>query len=401
MKKILRSAYILCYIPLHATEMNIQKAYDSLINDDYDTALVAYQELAKTHPHNGDILCSIGFILKKQQKMQEAITAYEKARPFVDRTSKIERALSSAYLALGDFEKGWAAYEYRWINPPAYNQELKNYLNAGNSLKNKIVLLKTEYGLGDTLQFIRYAKILKDKGAHIIVECQKPLIPLLKQCPYIDEIVPEGRPTPYHFMALLMSLPLIFDTTRVTIPTQIPYLYADQTVAAYWQEKLGQDTHIKIGICWQADIHKDSPDEIVKKDSQAKSIPLNYLTQLAELPNIKLYSLQKVNGLDQLTALPRTNKIHHFDALDKEHGPFMDTAALMQQLDLIITVDTSIAHLAGGLGVPVWVVLPYAADWRWMLDRNDSPWYPTMRLFKQSQPGNWQSVINQMIQGLK
>jgi len=401
-------------------------AHQHLINYEYDQALSLYEKLAIENPNNCEILCNLGFMLKKQHKMIQAIQIYEKARPYAQSTSKIERALSGAYLALGDFERGWPAYEYRWAHPPSYNQDLKKYLEQGGSLHNKIVLIKTEYGLGDTLQFIRYAKILKEKGAYIIVESQKPLMKLLSLCPYIDKIIPSGQPEGSHFTVLLMSLPLVFGTNLKTIPAQIPYLWADQKLTDQWKSFLSTDKKFKIGICWQADVHKNAQEDTVKLDSIAKSIPLNYLAQLSQpvrhspsdddgLPNITLYSLQKVNGVEQLQTLRSDYKIHHFDNLDEEHGdspmksddtskdypktktgPFMDTAAIIMNLDLIITIDTSIAHLAGGLGKPVWLLLPYAADWRWLLNRDDSPWYPTMTLFRQQQPGNWQIVMDEV-----
>jgi len=298
-------------------------------------------------------------------------------------------------LALGNFAQGWPAYEYRWVNPPSYNQQLKHYLARNDTLAGKTVLLKTEYGLGDTLQFIRYAQKLKNKGATIIVESQKPLVQLLSLCPYIDTVIPAGGPLPNcNFTALLMSLPLIFDTTLETVPAHTPYLYADQQLTTYWQQQLSQDNKLKIGICWQADPHKNSNDTVAQKDAKKKSIPLNLLAQLSTLENVSLYSLQKINGLEQLAQLPDIYTVHDFGStIDEQHGPFMDIVAIIKNLDLVITIDTAIAHLAGGLGVPVWVVLPHTADWRWLLQRNNSPWYPTMQLFRQQSPDNWQDVI--------
>ncbi|MDR3550760.1 MAG: hypothetical protein P4L31_05060 [Candidatus Babeliales bacterium] len=383
----------MCAIDINAT---IADAYQHLIDNQYDQALALYEQAYHVEPTNGQLLCNLGFIFKKKNMMREAIDMYEKARPYISSKAKIERALSGAYLALGDFERGWLAYEYRWQEPPYYNQDLKRHLKNGGSLQNKILLIKTEYGLGDTLQFIRYARELKNKGAYIIVESQKPLMPLLNLCPYIDKIIPEGQPEGSHFTILLMSLPLIFETKIESIPHGTPYLFANQKLVKKWKDNVSQNKKIRIGICWQADIHKNAHDEIVKLDSMAKSIPLNCLAQLSELPNVTLYSLQKINGLEQLKTLPAHYKVHHFEHMDQEHGPFMDTAAIIMNMDLVITIDTSIAHLAGGLGKPVWLLLPYAADWRWMLNRDDSPWYPNMRLFRQQHPGMWQNTIDEI-----
>jgi tetratricopeptide (TPR) repeat protein len=370
--------------------------------DDYESGYQNALLNAHNDPHNPAHLLSIGFMLKKLNRYEQALALYEYARPYVSQKSSLERALSGAYLAIGDFEHGWPAYEYRWTNPPAYNQELKNYLERGGSLHNKIVVLKTEYGLGDTLQFIRYAQILKDAGAYVIVESQKSLIPLLTLCPYIDKVCPQESVNGAHFFALLMSLPLILHTNVQTIPAQVPYLFADPELVSRWSSKKALHKKLHIGICWQADIHAQSHNQTVIDDAKSKSIALNYFFDLAQLDQIQLYSLQKVNGLEQLKSC---DTIIHFDDLDTTHGPFMDTAALMKNLDLVITIDTSIAHLAGGLGVPCWLLLNYGADWRWLGGMPEyqeiSPFYPTMKLFRQKTPGDWRTVIREVTTKLK
>lgn len=384
---------VLAYSPLYAQHYQYTLAYQDAL------------KAAEDDPSNAQKLVSLGFFLKKLNRYEEAIAVYEYARPHIKHRSTIERALSGAYLALGDFQRGWPAYEYRWANPPEYNQELKQYLDAGGSLANKIVVLKTEYGLGDTLHFIRYAQLLKEKGAHVILECQKSLIPLLSRCPYLDEIKPQGSVIPAHFFALLMSMPLIFNTTLDTIPHTIPYLFADPLLIDQWAKTMriikehNKHKTVHIGLCWQAEMHKNSDNQTVQHDAHAKSIPVEMLAELAQLPHIQLYSLQKVHGLENLESMQTI--IKQFDELDTMNGPFMDTAALMNNLDLVITIDTSIAHLAGGLGVPCWLLLNAAADWRWMIQRDNSPWYSTMRLFRQHQQDDWQSVLDEVIQALQ
>ena len=377
-------ATILWIIPLSCLEQSPE--YELR----YNQAIAQLQQ----DPQNPQTLLSLGFILKKLNRYDQAIAIYEHARPFIAQRSSLERALSGAYLALGDFERGWPAYEYRWTRPPAYNKELQDYLLNGGSLRNKIVLLKTEYGLGDTLQFIRYAQLLKNNGAKVIIECQKQLIPLLSLCPYIDELHPQGSVVGAHFFALLMSMPLIMNTTLETIPAQTPYLFADPKLITFWKQRKANNKKLHIGICWQADTHKQSDNQTVVLDAQAKSIALKEFYTIAQLEYVQLYSLQKVNGLEQLESL---ENIIHFDDLDTVHGPFMDTAALMKNLDLVITIDTSIAHLAGGLGVPCWLVLSSAADWRWFTHSDTSPWYPSMRLFRQKKFGEWKSVMEKII----
>jgi len=376
-------------------ELTLESAYKSIEKYEYASACRLYTQAYEQASSNSEIILSLGFALKKMNRYQEAIALYEHARPFVARKSQIERALSGAYLALGDYEHGWPAYEYRWVNPPNYNQEFKDYLAHGGSLKNKIVLLKTEYGLGDTLQFIRYAQILKEKGARVIIESQQALAPLLSLCPYIDEIHPQGAVIPAHFIVLLMSMPWAMQTNAATIPVKTPYLYADQTLVTEWKNQIDH-TSFNIGICWQADKHINSDNQTVVRDAQEKSIPVSLLNQLSQLPRVKLYSLQKTAD-----ELPEEYHIQQFKGLDTAHGPFMDTAALMRNLDLVITIDTSIAHLAGGLGVPCWLLLCHGADWRWLHNRDESPWYPGMRLFRQKVSGNWDAVVEEVKNALK
>lgn len=398
--KILGILFLICIHlaiqPLRDIHTEFLQAHQLLSDERFDEALKIYKELLYIMPTNSELLCNIGFIYKKKQMITHALHYYEKARITTDNKPKVERAISSAYLALGDFEKGWPAYEYRWHTPPYYNQELKSHIDADLSLHNKVVLIKTEYGLGDTLQFIRYARIMKQKGAFVIVESQNALIPLLKLCPYIDKIIPAGQPEGSHFTILLMSLPLICNTRLDSIPDSTPYLWADKHLIDQWSPVINALKKYNVGICWQADIHAHAQEETVKVDSMAKSINLTYLAQLSSLPNIQLYSLQKIYGTEQLAQLPNKNMITTFENIDEAHGAFMDTAAIIMNMDLVITIDTSIAHLAGGLGKPVWLLLPYAADWRWLLNRNDSPWYPNMRLFRQKEPGNWQGVIDEI-----
>jgi ADP-heptose:LPS heptosyltransferase len=186
-----------------------------------------------------------------------------------------------------------------------------------------------------------------------------------------------------------MSLPAIFNDTHNTFPKKIPYLCADQKLIDQWHEKLAHDTRYKIGLCWQADIQNDKSRLPIARRGCALT---NFLT-LQNIQGISLYSLQKYDGVEELKTIPRDFPLIHFDDLDEQTEPFEDTAALMKNLDLIITVDTAIAHLAGALGCTVWLLLPYATDWRWIHGRTDSPWYPTMKIFKQSVPFDWQEVI--------
>ena len=191
----------------------------------------------------------------------------------------------------------------------------------------------------------------------------------------------------------MLNLPLIFKTTLETIPAQMPYLFADQKLVELWHERLTNDRNLKVGVCWRGDAaHGDH-----------KFMPFPYFEQLANIPGITVYSLQKNEPTSSLKPADKAQgtRIQQFDSdFDGTHGRFMDTVAVMKNLDLIITVDTSIAHLAGGLGVPTWVVLPFPAEWRWLTHGDTTPWYKSMRLFRQKKYGNWDDVFDQIIQEL-
>jgi hypothetical protein len=248
-------------------------------------------------------------------------------------------------------------------------------------------LLWAEQGLGDTLQFIRFAPLVKKRGATVFFECQRALRSVLAGCPGVDRLIPRGSPLPpFDFHAPLLSVPRLVETTLATIPADVPYLVADPNLVALWREKLSSAGEFRIGINWQGRVGPHA--------SPQRDIPLEHFRRLAALPGVCLISLQKGAGREAWA--DRSSQpwiLDPGDHVDEAHGAFTDTAAIMRNLDLIVTSDTSIPHLAGALGAWVWIALPFDADWRWLLGRSDTPWYPTMRLFRQPQPGDWNSVF--------
>ena len=290
----------------------------------------------------------------------------------------------------GDFEKGWSEYEWRWRCSTVLPRPFPQPLWQGEPLDGRTILLHAEQGLGDTLQFVRYAPMVKQRGAEVIVSCQKPLLSLLKSCPGIDSLLPQASVVPqFDVQASLMSIPSIFGTTLATIPSEVPYLSANADLAEHWRERLRSLQGFKIGINWRG--RPGNPSE------RHRGIPLRAFAPLARLPGVRLISLQKGPGWEEIAAAAENVPVVDLGrALDEAAGPFMDTAAIMHNLDLVITSDTVIAHLAGALGVPVWVALPFVPDWRWLLEREDSPWYPTMRLFRQKRPGEWDEVFERI-----
>jgi len=391
-----------------------------MVND----ATLAYLKAYEIDNNSVTAIYNAGYSLKVRGDIDKAIILYKKALELKPDYEDAKYAIALAMLYKGDFKNGWKQYEFRLIKEKRNAENLRRYLR-NNSLAGKTIHLAPEGGLGDTMQFIRYAQVLKEMGAHVSAYVQKPLIPLVSNCPYIDTIVGPGqKPKPYNDFASIMSLPAIFETTEETIPQNIPYLFPDKALEKKWKSYFANNTTFKIGLCWEADVKNDVSRLLCAR----RSIDLMELEKLSHIPNIEFYSLQKTQPSssakasedrspkatfilnsskehqgckEQLCSLPPHFVVHTFGPdFDKSAGPFMDTAAIMNQLDLIITVDTSIAHLAGALGRPVWVMLPYNTDWRWIAGRTDSPWYPTMKIFKQPKAFDWKTVVQKIYNNL-
>jgi tetratricopeptide (TPR) repeat protein len=364
----------------------------SIQQKNYAQAIIQLKQALEINPNSIEAYYNLAYVLKLQGHMHETLPLYDLV--LSKRPDHLYAHLGNAQacLATGNYIKGWEEFEWRMGSPQNYIQEFKNYVQSNKPLKNKIVLLRAEWGIGDTIQMLRYAKILKDHGAIIKIQpIHHALVPLLQQQKYLDEVIsPEDSLPLSHFQVPMVSFPYVFQTRIETLPAEIPYIHINGERRLKWKEKLSQDTKYKIGICWKGNtIH-----------SEEKFMPLSYFAQLAKIPGVSLYSLQKIHGLDQIAQLEDPSIIKTFDA-SFDAVPFLDTAAVMHNLNLVITVDTSLAHLAGALGIDVWVILPYPAEWRWMLDRADSPWYPTMRLFRKKSQGTWQKVIDNIIHALQ
>ncbi len=370
--------------------------------DHTQEALKIYQKLREKLPEDSSINYNIAYTYKKLGLLTESLPFYEKTLTLKPDHMEAKFSQGLTYLMLGDWEKGWHGYEYRWERGD--NQKLRTYQEPmwhGEPLHGKHIFVYAEQGLGDTFQFVRYLKMVKELGAHITFASQNPLVTLLKLCPYIDDVIPfRDRPTTFDYWIPLLSLPYIFKTRLTDVPHDIPYLYADESLKAYWREKLSTDTNFKIGICWQG--NSEYSTAFLRAAVASKSAPAHIFEPLTHIPGVSVYNLQRITGTDQITKIPSSMKLISFDEqFDLEHGRFMDTAAVMKNLDLVITIDTSICHLAAGLGVPVWNLLPTPGDWRWMLDTTETPWYPNMRLFRQPEQGNWVGLMEKVVTALK
>ena len=357
-------------------------------------ALALFEQLHKMSPSNTAIRYNIAYTLKAMGRVKEAIPLYQKVIAEKPDHEYAHYGLSQAYLATGDYKNGWPEFEWRLVHQ---SSRVKKSIDPSR-FRGKKIVLGAEFGLGDTMQFIRYVKLLKKHGATVIVQTHKPLVPLFSLCDYIDQVIPDGNPLPRADIYMpLLSLPFVFKTTVETVPVDIPYLYADEKLQKVWQKKISDDKNFKIGICWQGK-HLDFLDN---NPLCTRAVPLSFFSALNTIPGVSLYSLQKTCGMEQLKKLPKNMTIKTFDNFDATNGRYMDTAALMTQLDLIISVDTSVVHLAGALGKPVWILIPYNAAWHWMQKRTDSPWYPTVRLFRQPKPHDWDSVMVTIVQELR
>lgn len=350
-----------------------------------DEALACYLRAVELNPGSHIAHNNLGEFHRRQGRLDEALTYFQQAIELSPDYSTPHLNRSLIWLLQGDFERGWKEYEWRWpTNHPPRHFEQPEW--DGTPLPTGTILIHAEQGLGDTLQFIRYASLVKQLVGTVIVECQPPLLPLLRSCAGIDQLVSTGDELPpFDVHVSMLSLPRVLATTVESVPRNAPYLFADPALVTHWDTQLASDTSFRVGIAWQG--NPTNP-------SHQRSIPLENFAELAVVKGVTFYSLQKTHGLEQLDAVRDKFAVTEFGAfMDEANGAFMDTAAVMKNLDLVITADTSIPHLAGGLGVPVWLALPTICDWRWLLDRDDSPWYPTMRLFRQKELGDWNDVF--------
>ena len=365
-----------------------------------EEALIFYEQALQKNPDLTGVLYNIGFAHKKLGHLEQAITIYKKVISQKPEYPLAHLSLALAYLALGDFDRGWLEYEWRWA---AYDEEKKVFPQPmwdGSDLHNKRIYVYAEQGLGDTFQFMRYLKLLKENGAYVIFHTQVPLKKILQLCPYIDQIITFKDSVPaFDYHISLLSLPLVFNTRIDTIPTDIPYLYADPRLVEEWRALLAQDTGFKIGICWQGNTEYTS--DFLRQAVAEKSCSLDTFACLSAIPGVSLYSLQRIEGVEQNALGGEQISVTYFDNdFDTHNGRFMDTAAVIKNLDLVISIDTGLAHCSAALGTPTWIMLPKIADWRWMLKRSDTPWYPNVRLFRQSTRGDWDSVMHDVTQAL-
>lgn len=353
----------------------------------FDEALASYDRSLILRPDYTDALNNRGLLLHDLRRFDEALANYDRALAL--RPDFIEAHWNAATLRLliGDFTRGWAGYEsrreegFKLTRKRDFGRPL--WLGAG-AIEGKTILLHSEQGLGDTIQFCRYASLVAARGARAILEVEEPLRELLGSLAGVTKVVTNGDALPeFDLQCPLLSLPLAFGTQLETIPSATPYLSAPTAKASAWRDRLGKHERPRIGLVWAGNL-------ITPIDRQ-RSIEFDRLAPLLQMTGCDFHSLQKGDAaIKQLRNSALRQRI--FDWTDDLQN-FSETAALVENLDLVITVDTSVAHLAGALGKPFWLLNRYNTCWRWLLDRDDSPWYPTARLFRQDTSRDWDEVI--------
>lgn len=357
--------------------------------DKIEEAIAHYQQGLTLNPNYPEVHVNLGAALKAQGRLEEAIARYQQAIALQPNSPKAHYNLALALLQQGDLSQGFTEYEWRWRFPHSPPRPFSQPLWDGSNLQGRTILLHAEQGFGDTIQFIRYAPLLAQYSDRVIVECQAPLLPLLATVPGIDQLIVRGAALPRFDVHLpLLSLPHVLGTTLKTIPAPIPYLSPPESRQLSLETPPG--THLQVGIVWAG-----SPKNPYNRH---RSLDLTYFLTLFDIPGVAFYSLQKEAPAADFARL-NDYKERVQDLSDRLHD-FADTAAVVAQLDLVITVDTSIAHLTGALGKPAWVLLSFDPDWRWLLGRDDSPWYPSIRLFRQDSLGNWQQVFARVAESL-
>jgi tetratricopeptide (TPR) repeat protein len=351
-----------------------------------DAAAVSFQKAIVLDHDLFEAHNNLGNVLMEQDQLEAAAASYATAIGLKPDDPGAHKNLGIISLLQGDFETGWPEYSWRRLeDDPVF--KVRNYKPPfwdGEDLTGKTIFVYPEQGLGDTIQFVRYLPMLRQRGGRVAFDIPLPMARLMWDLDGIDVSLKDGDTLPpFDYHIPLLELPKLLGTTLDTIPAAKAYLHADKELVEAWGERLGLKEEFRIGIVWAG-------NPILKTDRDRSMDPSHFLP-LTEIPRVSVYSLQfgKDGEADKVFGARVTD-------IGPDLTPFTEAAAAIMNLDLVVTVDTSLAHLAGALGCPVWTLLPFIPDWRWMLDRDDSPWYPTMRLFRQEKRGEWEGVIERV-----
>jgi tetratricopeptide (TPR) repeat protein len=377
-------------------EIHNNRAILLLFTERHEEALAGFDRAIALNPHHADAWCNRGMTLEASGHHDTAPACYDKAISISPDHVSARFNRSLCQLTLGNYGEGWREYEWRWKTANLRTSKLvsnKPEWRGDTSLTGKRILVYAEQGLGDTLQFCRYLPMLAARGATVLAQVQTPLVPLIRTMPGVAQTIAQGDLQPeFDCHCAMMSLPLAFGTMLDTVPSAHRYLAPSAEPSRAWAERLGPRKGLRVGLVWAGATHAGNGPR--RPFDERRSLPLSRLAPLKH-QDVTFYSLQKGDAAAaqlhdlQTRGWDGPNLIEHTALL----ADFNETAALVEQLDLVISVDTSVAHLAGALGKPVWLLNRFDTCWRWLLGREDSPWYPTLRLFRQPAPGDWHSII--------
>ena len=361
-----------------------------------DEAVACYHRALRLRPNFPEALNNLGNALRALKRLDEAVISYRRALDLRPADPEAHYNLAVALLARGDMAAGWEEYEWRWKTPLLIgaHRQIAQPQWRGDPAEGRTLLIHAEQGYGDTLQFCRYAPLATAKGLRVILEAPKPLTRLLCSLPGVERVVAYGEALPqFDLHCPMMSMPLALGTTITTIPGGVPYLHADAAQVEAWRTRLAalERQGPRIGLAWAG-----NPRARLLANAatdRRRSMAPDRLAPFLELPGLHFFSLQK-DGPAAPEQFPLTDFMG-------EIRDFADTAALVANLDLIISVDTSVVHLAGALGKPVWLLDRFDPCWRWLIGRRDSPWYPGLRLYRQPRPGDWGSVVAEAAHDLR
>ncbi len=352
-----------------------------------DDATACYREALRIEPDYAAAHNNLGAALKDQGRLDDAVACCREALRIEPDYAEAHFNLGMFHLLMGRFDDGWSEYKWRWrvkgdaTRPREYREPLWN----GGDLAGQKIYLYAEQGIGDTIQFVRYLPLIAERGGQVIFESPAPLFRLLRDIDGATTVIPRGEPSgAFDCHAALLDLPRILHTTLETIPASIPYLRVNPDLKKAWATRLGPSQDFRIGIVWAG-----SPLQV---DDHNRSMDVSLFEPLTQIPGVSIYSLQIMRNGEATKILGEGLTDLAPDVIE-----FTETAAAIVNLDLVVSVDTAVVHLAGALGRPVWTLLPFSHDWRWLLGRDDSPWYPTMRLFRQEKHGDWKGVIGRVV----
>ncbi|MCX6927408.1 MAG: tetratricopeptide repeat protein, partial [Verrucomicrobia bacterium] len=352
--------------------------------DEPIAAIACFRAAARRSPANAGIQANLGSVLREVGRLDEAVETLQHAIQLQPDCADAHWDLGVAQLLQGDFAGGFAEYEWRWRRTDFLPRQFAAPLWCGENLAGRTLLLHAEQGAGDAIQFVRFARLVAALGARVVLECPRALAALFESVEGVQRVIAQGDPLPnFDWHVPLLSLAHRLGATLNSLESRVPYLRPPPDRKALLPPTRGNHpAALRVGLAWRG--------HPLHRNDGRRSISLTALEPLFAATDVAFYSLQVAPTADFSGEATRQDALINLENLIHD---FSDTAALIDQLDLVIAVDTSVAHLAGALACPVWLLLPFAPDWRWLLDRDDSPWYPTMRLFRQPAPGDWTSVV--------